>query len=217
MKLSILIPTHNRPKLFSRALHSVLNILPKYEIQIIVNNDSNDIVEQYSDNVCIKYYYYKYNDISSIYRQLFERSSGEFVYFLEDDDYILPNFFNCLDYSYDINYMEYISEPLINLYGPVKALDIISTNRKVNHNNNAQTFFDTFDDEEFQLGQILFDRKLVKDFPTGNHINNDYHLFRNIAKLSKRFKYIKDKTWVQTTDGNDNISFPKLNSDERFC
>ena len=43
MKLSILIPTHNRPKLFSRALHSVLNILPKYEIQIIVNNDSNDI------------------------------------------------------------------------------------------------------------------------------------------------------------------------------
>ena len=113
--------------------------------------------------------------------------------------------------------MEYISEPLVTEYGAIKALDIISTNRKVVHNNNAQTYFDLFDDEEFQLGQILFKKELVTTFPTGNYLDNDYQLFKNIAKSSKRFKYIKNRTWVQTTDGNDNISFPKLNSDERFC
>ena len=53
MMLSILILTHNRPQLFKRALTSVLNNLPDYEIEILVNNDSQDIEEIYSDDVYI--------------------------------------------------------------------------------------------------------------------------------------------------------------------
>ena len=42
MKLSILIPTHNRPRLFARCLLSVLPQINS-DIEVIVNNDSNDI------------------------------------------------------------------------------------------------------------------------------------------------------------------------------
>lgn len=42
MKLSILILTHKRPELFQRCLESALHMLPE-NVEIIVNNDSNDI------------------------------------------------------------------------------------------------------------------------------------------------------------------------------
>ena len=45
MKLSVLIPTHKRPKLFIRCLNSVLNTLDELDFEVIVNNDSNDITE----------------------------------------------------------------------------------------------------------------------------------------------------------------------------
>jgi glycosyltransferase involved in cell wall biosynthesis len=57
MKLSILILTHNRPILFKRCINSVLNNLPNFDIEILVNNDSKDITEIYHDNVNIFYYY----------------------------------------------------------------------------------------------------------------------------------------------------------------
>ena len=47
MKLSILILTHNRPKLFKRCIKSVIKNLPDFDIEILVNNDSNDIEEVY--------------------------------------------------------------------------------------------------------------------------------------------------------------------------
>ena len=56
MKLSILILTHNRPLLFERCINSVLNNLPNYDIEILVNNDSNDITEIHNDKVNIYYY-----------------------------------------------------------------------------------------------------------------------------------------------------------------
>ena len=107
-KLSILIPTHNRPSLFKRCIKSVLDQSTNIKYEIIVNNDSRDIDEIYDDSVSIKYYYKKYYDISKIYKFLYDQSCGEYVYFLEDDDYIGNNFFSVLDFNYDINFINYI-------------------------------------------------------------------------------------------------------------
>ncbi len=216
MKISILILTHNRPTLFTRAITSVLDNLPKCKLEILINNDTSDIVKIYNDQVPIKYYNYQNNDLSHIYKFLLEKSVGEFVYYLEDDDYLRPIFFSNLDFSYDINYMEYISEPLIRELGVYNSIKKISKNRNCVHKNLAQNFVEQFDPEEFQLGQIVFRRTLVNKFPTGNLLNNDYNLFSEIAKPGVTFKYIDTQTWIQTTDGRDNISFPSLNVDKRF-
>lgn len=217
MKLSILILTHNRPKLFTRAISSVLDNLPEYDIEILANNDTDDIDEIYDDRVSIQYHYFQHDDLSCVYKYLFDLATGEFIYYLEDDDYIMRNFFSSLDLTVDINFMEYISEPLIEDLGPYHSFKKIAKSRDIDHKNNAKVFVDQFDDEEFQLGQIVFRKTLVSSFPTGNNICNDYVLFKHIAKCESILKYIYEPTWVQTTDGHDNISFPNLNTDERFC
>lgn len=216
MKLSILILTHNRPKLFTRAISSVLDNLPEYDVEILVNNDTGDIDEIYDDRVSIQYHYFQHDDLSCVYKYLFDLATGEFIYYLEDDDYIMRNFFSSLDLTVDINFMEYISEPLIKEIGPYHSLKKISKSRRIDHKNNAKIFVDQFDDEEFQLGQIVFRKGLVSEFPTDNNIYNDYTLFQNITMYGPTFKYIHEQTWIQTTAGQDNISFPELNSDERF-
>ena len=82
MKLSILILTHNRPKLFKRCIDSVIKNLPDFDIEILVNNDSNDIEEVYSENITIKYFYKKYKELGETYRFLYFESKGEYIFFL---------------------------------------------------------------------------------------------------------------------------------------
>lgn len=214
MKLSICIPTHNRPKLFKRCINSVLNNLPDYNIEILVNNDTNDVEEILSENISIKYYYKKYIDLSKIYKFLFDKSNGKFIYFLEDDDYILPNFFNNLNLNYDVNYFEYFSKPHITFEGK----KIATLRQKINRKNkkfNLKKFIEKSDFEYFQLSQICFKKEKLISFPKGNNLSNDLNLFKKLNKDSS-FIYVDKPCWVQTVDGGDNISFNNLNIDNRF-
>ena len=218
MKLSILILTHNRPKLFKRAINSVLNNLPEYKIEILVNNDSADIEEVYNDHVDINYYYKVNDDLSKLYEFLFFAAEGQYVYFLEDDDHIKSIFFEELDFNYDINYFDYVSEPLIRELGPLCALKRLKVNHHLASEHNYDAFVCDHNDRDFQLGQILFKKKLLdcSIFPKGNRINNDIAVFRRLKIAGTTIKYITKPLWIQTTDGNDNISFDDLNKDERF-
>ena len=83
MKISILILTHKRPELFKRCINSVITAYNKFplknNVEILVNNDSNDIQEIYS-NLSIIYSYNNYN-LGNLYFDLFKRANGEYVYF----------------------------------------------------------------------------------------------------------------------------------------
>ena len=195
MKLSILILTHNRPELYKRCLLSVLKNKP-HDVEILVNNDTDDIVE-FGE---VKYFYEKSNNLSDIYLTLFNESTGEFVWFLEDDDYMMPHFYDNIDFSYDINYINYI------MVG-TKESDYVKLirNFKMEESN-----------VNFQLSQILFKRSLVSNFPDNNDLDNDWNLFCHIKEKTDSIKVIKKFMWVQTTDGKDNISFPEYNKDIRW-
>jgi glycosyltransferase involved in cell wall biosynthesis len=91
IKLSILILTHCRPKLFERCLNSVLTQLPQ-DVEVIVNNDSDDIFALAHSQVT--YHYKAMPYLSQIYRFLMQEAKGEHVYYLEDDDYLLDGFFD---------------------------------------------------------------------------------------------------------------------------
>jgi glycosyltransferase involved in cell wall biosynthesis len=215
IKLSILILTHNRPQLFTRCIRSILDQCTDISYEILVNNDSSDIVEVYDNKVNIKYYYQKHYDISKIYKFLYEKSCGEYIYFLEDDDYLDANFFSLLDFNYDINFLNYIQKSYILEYGIVGMFKrFIKPHVHLLDVHNTQEFLSRYDDTDFQLGQILFKRNLIKVFPSGNNINNDYILFSSLTPST--IKYIQQPTWIQTFDGLDNISFEEFNSDERF-
>jgi glycosyltransferase involved in cell wall biosynthesis len=215
MKLSICILTHNRPELFTRAINSILSNHPDVDYEIRINNDSRDITEIPGDN--IYYSYYKDKDLSNVYRYLFDSSVGEYIYYLEDDDYIHPTFFNNLNFEYDINYMLYTSVDHITYYGPKQAIKRQRLNRHLMNVTDYKTFIANFNDKYFQLGQILFRKDCIEEFPSGNNLNNDYILFSECINVNSTIKYIDRQLWTQTTDGKDNISFEELNKDERFC
>jgi len=212
--ISVLIPTHNRPALFERAIRSVFNTTTSLKLEIIVNNDTRDISEIYS-NIPVKYMYTQHEDLSIIYKKLIDKSTGRLVCFLEDDDYMLPCYFDDITHE-DVYYIEYFSNPIVQEIGLTHHMKRMNINRPVMKSETLSEFIAAGDFRDFQLGQIVFNPHLITQFPNGNNIGNDYVLFRNIANNTNRFKYLTGARWVQTTDGNDNISFNNLNIDERF-
>ena len=215
MNISILMLTHNRPHLFQRALNSVLktNVM---NLEILVNNDSCDIEETNSNSHDVKYFYNKHDDITKIYRFLFESTTRDFVYFLEDDDYINRKFFDYIDLNCDINFMNYISTPLVSEVGLQRAVLLTSQNTNKETPVLYEDFIQTFAPRYFQLGQLLFRKSKLAEFPySKNCIQNDLMMFNNF-KHDSVVNYIDTPLWVQTTDGKDNISFDNLSGNNTY-
>ena len=183
MKLSVLILTHNRSKLFERCIQSVLLNKPAWA-EILVNNDTSDITE-----IPGATYYYEKNpdDISKTYKHLFDAAIGEFIYYLEDDDYVVSNFWDIIsnDLGNDNLMYQYVPEKDMNLY-----FERFIYNPDINRH--------------FQLGQIAFKKKDLDPFPEGNDIENDWALKES---LKSGCISIPKPIFVQTLDGGDNMSF----------
>ena len=211
MNLSILMLTHNRPALFNRAINSVFKAAVS-SLEIIVNNDTQDIDEIYNDQHDIKYLYHRRDDLTEIYKLLFDLSSRDYVYFLEDDDYLSQNFFKYLNINYDMNFMNYISTPLMSEYGLISATRMTSQYPHKNEVVEYDKFMSKFKSRYFQLGQIVFHKKNLAEFPTSpNDIHNDMKMLRSFTN-DTIINYIDTPLWIQTIDGGDNISFDHLSS-----
>lgn len=202
-KLSVLIPTHNRPDLFQRCLHSVLSQIPNdLDIEIIVNNDSNDIIEIVDDRV--QYYYEHFEHLSYVYHFLLHKSEGEYVYFLEDDDYLAKDFFKKVPLTGNLivgNYMPCHDKENLLQYSMMY----------LNENVSSDKFIEKLDRQRLQLGQHIFRRKTIIDFnfPNDSNISNDVNLVIHAANKAKRVNTINKVIYYQTQDGGDNISFPE--------
>lgn len=199
MKLSILILTHNRPKLFTRCLESVLYQINS-DVEVIVNNDSKDIVEILHPQV--RYYYNKFNSLCEIYKFLLEQSQGEYVYFLEDDDYLNKNFFE-ITLEEDLIVGNYYPT-----YNPNNILEFLKLYK--DQQFNAEEFIKQLNYEHLQLSQHIFKRDSIIDFEftMDNNIHNDIRLVLHATQKSKIIKTTNKILYFQTTDGGDNISFP---------
>jgi len=89
MKITVIIPTHNREKLLAKTLESVLNQTVKADEIIIIDDGSTDdtkaLILQY-DNDTIKYIYQKNNGVSSARNHGIHLASNEWLCFLDSDD-----------------------------------------------------------------------------------------------------------------------------------
>ena len=199
MKLSILIPTHNRPQLFYRCLESVRPMLSE-QVEVIVNNDSNDIVpDGYHKN--ISYYFNKFDNLSKVYEFLLSKATGEYVYFLEDDDYLTDSFYK----------VPLEGDVIAGNYCPTyETDDKLAFMRLFNDSVvNSTSFINQLNFEHLQLGQFIFNRAVIKDFvfPMDNNVHNDIKLVLYAAKNSAHIHTYSKVFYYQTVDGGDNISF----------
>lgn len=199
MKLSILIPTHNRPQLFWRCLDSVRPML-NGDVEVIINNDSNDIMpKDYHPN--ITYYFNKFDNLSQVYEYLLSKATGEYVYFLEDDDYLNNSF-------YDIPlHGDIIAGNYCPTYETANKLDFMRL-FKDNEFSGSQ-FARVLNFEHLQLGQFIFKRSIINDFafPMDNNVHNDIKLVLHASSNSTTVQTSSKVFYYQTIDGGDNISF----------
>lgn len=203
MRLSILIPTHNRPTLFNRCIKSAYSQLND-DIEIIVNNDSSDInISITHPNVY--YYFNKYDNLSDVYNFLLQKSTGEYVYFLEDDDYLSSDFTN----------IKLEADLICGNYCPTyKPNDIIKYLRIHKDDNfTSENYLKQINLDDLQLSQYIFKRTTIENFifPKDNNIHNDIKLVMHAIANSKTIATTNKVFFYQTIDGGDNISFPHTN------
>jgi glycosyltransferase involved in cell wall biosynthesis len=199
MKLSFLILTHNRPKLFQRCLNSVLNKISN-DVEVIVNNDSSDIEEIKHKQV--SYYYERFEHLSQVYEFLFKQSKGEYVYFLEDDDYLIKSF----DFKFDADLI--VGNYTTN-YDIFHKFDSMTNFKDSIETSNS--FIKVMKPHLLQLSQVIFKRETISDFifPKDSNIYNDEKLIRHACFNSKKIITMNKIFFCQTIDGRDNISFPE--------
>lgn len=91
---SIIMPTYNRSHLISKGIRSVLSQTEEDWELIIVDDGSTDntyeIVHSFNDPR-IKYVYQENSERSAARNNGIEHSAGEWICFLDSDDYFLPN------------------------------------------------------------------------------------------------------------------------------
>jgi len=171
MKLSILVLTHKRPEMFEQCLNSILRMKFNFDFEILVNNDSRDIIPITDSR--IKYSNVFSNDISDLYKHLYDKAQGEYIYFLEDDDFLLPGFQN------------YVNK---NINNSDLHLGLFNSNLEEIRVKNLQSFLDwrrgEYRTDHFQLSQMLFKKTELK-WPKGNRISNDESLLKEVLKVHK--------------------------------
>jgi len=117
--VSIIIPTYNRAYILDRAIYSVLRqTFKKWEL-IIIDDGSSDSTEKLvlglsKKNVNIKYYHQN-NKGPSIARNLgLQKSSGQYIAYLDSDNEFLPNYLETMLQHFKSNPVAVFSIPKLN-------------------------------------------------------------------------------------------------------
>lgn len=119
-KVSVIVPIFNGEKYLKKCLDSIVNQTLK-DIEIILIDDGStdnslEIIKEYSSLYNNIKYFYKENEGQAIARNLgIEKANGEFIAFVDSDDYIETNMFevlynNAISNKSDIVVCDYIEE-----------------------------------------------------------------------------------------------------------
>lgn len=126
VKISFIIPVFNKNEhQLTRCLNSINRLISiKYEI-ILVNDGSkkkfSKIYERLAQEYSCRYYYQKNNGVSSARNLGLKKAAGEYVFFVDADDYINVSKINTSDFQ--------------------KRADLIMYDVKVHYKNGQETIF----------------------------------------------------------------------------
>lgn len=144
MRFSIIIPTYNRAAFLPKAISSVLaQSFADWELIIVDDgstDNTKDIVSQYSDSR-ISYIYQENAERSAARNKGIAHSVGEYVLFLDSDDYYLSNFLNDLNQAITDNG----NEPCLYFH-----------NALIEHNGEQRLFAEPLPNGERNIIKYLF-------------------------------------------------------------
>jgi glycosyltransferase involved in cell wall biosynthesis len=201
MVFSIIIPTYNRANLLSKAIESVIEqTYTNWEL-IIVDDGSTDhtkeLVENYSkkDNR-FRYVYQENAERSTARNNGIKNANGEYICFLDSDDYFLTNRLQSL--------YESIKDSNIVYY---TGLVLEKNNEIVNRNENPVNGIKKFDDiclATIHSQQMCIPVSIANKFmyDTQFRVGEDLELWLRINSEFP-FKYVENAFNVVLVDHND--------------
>ncbi len=142
--LTICLPVFNGEKTVDLAINSILNAkLTNYEIAISDNASTDQ-----TQNICLKYqkkfpdliYYYRNTTNTGFaenYKKCIEKAQGKYLFFIGDDDYLLPKALNTLKSLLDKSPLT--SVVCSDIYSFTKNPKIIT--KKLVYFNNQKKYF----------------------------------------------------------------------------
>ena len=228
--VSILIPTHNRD--ITTTLRSIADTKIPFKYEILLNDDSGRYnkqqirdFERIFDLPKIKFFRIRQEDLSGIYKHLFRQATGKYLYYLEDDDFLIAPFTQAIKTmetkGIDLMYCNYFGyeNPVIEfnkteVFKDTRSYSLEFTNTriyeettKVDYTVNSEfiKFCETYNHyDNFQLGRFIFKKSICKLFPRTNNVLNDWFLFKHLRpQVFATSEYI---IYKQNVNG-DNISF----------
>ena len=106
--LSIIVPVYNTSKFIPQCVESILNQTYK-DFEIILVNDgstdnSKEICEEYANkNECVRVINKKNGGLISAWTEGTYQAKGDYVGYIDSDDYIEENYFEVLKFVGDIS------------------------------------------------------------------------------------------------------------------
>lgn len=186
---SIIIATYNRAGFVNKAIESVISQRYQNWELIIIDDGSNDeteqVVKSFGD-IRISYYFQQNKGRSIARNHGIDRSNGAYLNFLDDDDYLLPEFIS--EFFSEISKLNFAEgafmcdQKEIDLNG-----NIIEAKTKIFRNNHPAKFILKYSNNI----QPLFISKSIlqkERFDPRFEIGEDFHLLFRIV-LRYRFYY----------------------------
>ncbi len=178
-KISVIIPAYNSEQFIAETLDSLLKQTLK-DIEVIIVNDGStdgtlDIIKEYEEKYDIFTCYTKENGgVSKARNYGLERATGEYVVFLDADDY-------------------YTKESLEGFYNKAKqtGADLV-LGRLMTFGDNTVSKFNPFADKLASMDKIdTFDKTLLWSFLVGNKCYNRQKLVSSGVKFPD-YKYSEE-------------------------
>lgn len=205
MKVSIIIPVYNSSKYLKKCLDSVFNQTYKNIEVVIINDGSTDDSEKIIKDYMKKYknikYFYQKNKGQSVARnEGLKKSSGDFIMFVDSDDFIDTNMIEKLidpmikDEKIDLTFCNYY------LYKNNKT-----TNVKIINNKNNDLIKELLISPPGPCVK-LFKRKIINDFKfPQNIIYEDLAAIPLLIMNAKNVSYIDEYLYYYRQNDNSTV------------
>ncbi len=218
-KLSIIIPVYNLEKYISKCLDSIINQIKENIEIIIVNDGSTDKTEDICNKYCerysyIKYFYQRNNGVSSARNLGLSKATGEYVLFIDGDDWLLEDAISKILLELEEEYDIFLGDFVKSFNGKIMLKGKKDKNLKldVNKMKYPENFIYLFKNELYNLSlwcniirrQLFYSNNIRLD--TNIKYTEDMDCMLQLLLSTNKIKLMIDPIYVYRQDTQDSAT-----------
>lgn len=213
-RFTIIIPTYNRASFLTKAIESVMNqTFQNWELLIIDDGSTDNTKEIIGDYISkdsrIKYFYQENAERSAARNHGIDKARGEWICFLDSDDYYLENRLANLDSK-----LEKFPPKQGFFFTGIAYFNGEFFTKCDDYLNKELSIYDFLITKLIGTPQVIIKREflLIEKFNTHLNIGEDLELWFRVSKLSEP-EFIKDETTIVALEHEDrSVNIKKYNS-----